>query len=1440
MLLSSELGEAMLHIELSARARAQLLAALLNISALAMPCAASAQSTLVTPPPTFTTVDPNGVDLLTGAFNVSSIDLTIGQPGSGGLVFGRTFIGTGWRHNYVGSIDEGGEGLIVSIGGVSEEMVETSPGNYASAQGSGATLVEDGGVYTYTMSNGAVAIFGDNYIDFDAGINADSGMLNSITYPSGEVWEFHYRAIDIILGERRRVVRLQSVTNNFGYQLHFDYAIDVVDEYADLAPFALLTSVTAINNAVTYCGPVADDCTGSWPTVTYSSGSGTQTVSDAAGRQTRYTFSGQRITGIRRATGSGADPNHITIAYSSDRVSSVSNGDGAWSYAYSDDGDERTTTVTDPMSHTRVVVSDLTTSRVNSDTDGEGRTVSYTYDDNDRVETIRGPEDDNDEYIQTAFEYDVRGNIITTTITPKSSSGLSPIVIDTTYMEGPLVTACSNIVTCNLRLTTEDALGNVTEYTYDSTHGGVLTVTAPDPDAGGSLVRPQTRFAYTALAAYYKNSGGSIVAAPGSVYRLTSISSCATTSSCASGADETVTTIGYGSTGVANNRQPLSQTTASGTGLLSVTTTFTYDNIGNVLTIDGPLSDDTTYLVYDDARQLTGTIGPDPDGGGGALLRRATRRTYNGDGQVTLAQQGTVTSTTAWTGWNSLQELATTYDYVGRPVRRSLSAGATTFSVIQMSYDDASRVDCVAVRMNPASFASLPSSACTHSTAGAFGPDRIAQTTYNGANQAETLTYSDGPTIEIVEWERAYGSTGLPITLEDAGGNITGYAYDGFDRLRRIYFPSAGGGTSTTDYEQFTYDDASNVVEQRRRDGATLTYAYDDLNRVISVTPSANGASITYEYDNFSRLVEAATSGRTLSYSYDQLSRLLSETQSPLGTVSYQWDLAGRRTRITWPDSVCAQYTYNLTNELTQVTAEDGSCNTTTLATFAYDNLGRRTGVTRNPGGVATTETASFDGASRLTELIQNLVGTSQDVTFEYAYDPAGVLVEREASNSSYVFTPLSPGTTSYADNGLNQYTSIGGSAQSYDSRGNLNTGTTLAYDIFNRLITGPSFVELSYDAQGRLYRATHKISEPAIVRTRFLYDGAQIIAEYDDDNILQRRYIPGAGLDEHVAWYEGAGTTDRRWYAADERGSIIAILNGSGAAASINTFDEYGIRGAANAGRFQFTGQPWLPGVNLYHFRARVYSPTLGRFLQTDPIVQAGGMNLYGYASNSPISRMDPLGLQDAPDEPVDVIGCGRQCRWVISQLLEWLAQRGPTVNDFDEMLEQIANAQVCGAFEDYMTFLMGPAGEHVEAPWRGAPGSYTFARLQAQGSFFGAGRGVSVTRYTHEVTGARTYVVQWNATFGAPMRGNPTTVRDYADLARRLPAGGIGAMYGAASDPGSASFGFESSLLSLLSGSLALDGNGAFELGIGAGWGNGFNLAGDDKKQASMTCED
>ena len=113
-----------------------------------------------------------------------------------------------------------------------------------------------------------------------------------------------------------------------------------------------------------------------------------------------------------------------------------------------------------------------------------------------------------------------------------------------------------------------------------------------------------------------------------------------------------------------------------------------------------------------------------------------------------------------------------------------------------------------------------------------------------------------------------------------------------------------------------------------------------------------------------------------------------------------------------------------------------------------------------------------------------------------------------------------------------------------------------------------------------------------------------------------------------------------RFYFHADGLGSVVALSDRDGRTVETYRYDVFGRtvvydgdgrrpRAASAVGNpYFFTGRRLDFETGLYYYRARMYSPNLGRFLQTDPIGYADSINWYAYCGNNPVVFVDPLGL--------------------------------------------------------------------------------------------------------------------------------------------------------------------------------------------------------------------
>jgi RHS repeat-associated protein len=1205
--------------------KSALLPALLAATFMTAPTAAAAQE-----PPMFRNLDENGIDMGTGLYHSDHVALSIGD-GPAALQLRVKVDQNGVHTNFDGlsTIDMDADG-----GWFAETWFEDDRNNYlgagpswSSEEGDGATLVKSGNNVTWTKSDGTTILF---RTDIDNWHNGTVGYPTEITFPGGHKIKISYK-VDSSLA----IVRVQSVISSQGYQLKFSYAG---------SPNNLVATIKAINNGVEYCDPAADACGGltqSWPSVQVASSipgpyqgfpSGPDPmvfiVTNSKNDSTTYTYAAQAqpmgtyvhpLTGIRRP---GSTSDNVTFNYDSGGLLTAVTRDGI-TYSYSNAGTTVSApklTRTNPAAGTLVVVSDPMGMRPVSIKDEANRTTTFTYDPYMRLKRKTEPEGN-----YTQYTYDWRGSVTEVRQVAKPGTGLADIVTSATYSA-----TCTNALVCNQPITTTDAHSNVTNYSYDPATGLPTAVTGPA--VGG--VRPEMRYTYSARQAYLKDSSGAIVASGMPVSVPTRISACRTASTCAATADEAATIIDYGlqSAGTANNLNIASITTGGGDGALTATTGFGYDSVGNRITIDGPLAGtaDTTRLRYDSEHQRVGVTGPDPDGTG-ALKPLAVRTSYNPNGQVTKVERGTVDSQSDsdWAAMTAYDTVDFSYDSNARRVKSTLTAGGSVQNAVQYSYDSLGRTECVAQRMNTDAFGSLPASACSLGTEGTFGPDRIVKTSYNAVGQVTEVRSGVGTAIEAPDSTSTYSNNRQLATATDGENNKTSFEYDGHDRLWRTYFPSStkGAGASSSTYEQYDRDSNGNVTARRLRDGYSLTFGYDAMNRMTTkIVPERPGLAATYtrdvyySYDLLGRQTDAhfdSVSGEGVGAAYDALGRVSSTTTNMGGnsrTISYQYDLAGNRTRITHPPAILPDrpdvgpltfiynYQYDLLGRPTLVTNAGGA----QVSGWVYDVRGRLDQIIR-PGAPPTVY--GYDAASRVSSIAYDLYGTSVDMTLSYTYNPANQVVSRTSTNDAYASTANYNLNRPYGSNGLNQYTSAGLASFTYDVNGNLisDGSTAFVYDVENRLVSasGARNATLLYDPLGRLHQVTGSSGW-----LQFLFDGDALIGEYDGAQTRPRTYVHGVGTDVPVTWYEGAGG-GRRMYA-DHEGSIVAIAHATNGYLAINGYDEYGIPNAGNQGRFQYTGQIWLPELGMYYYKARMYSPTLGRFMQTDPIGYAGGMNLY------------------------------------------------------------------------------------------------------------------------------------------------------------------------------------------------------------------------------------
>lgn len=558
-------------------------------------------------------------------------------------------------------------------------------------------------------------------------------------------------------------------------------------------------------------------------------------------------------------------------------------------------------------------------------------------------------------------------------------------------------------------------------------------------------------------------------------------------------------------------------------------------------------------------------------------------------------------------------------------------------------------------------------------------PDTTSYTsyTYDVLNQMLTATEAStqGGTPRITTM--TYNPSGSVASVQDAKANTYAYVYDALDRVSSLTYPDA-----TT--ERYSYDGAGNIKTFTNRAGNVESFIFDKRNRETQHSWSANGETVTRDYfsTNWPKFENGATS--QLSFGYNAAGEIISTTQTLSGlsakTISYTYDLDGNRADITYPNGLNYDYTYTNRNQLSSI--NDGGA--TPLASYAYDLAGNVSLKTLRNG---ISSSFIYDDAERLTSINYQRAGSTiasfaygynakSDRTWvkrengkgdSYGYDPfqqlnlikynadsVDVAPANPTRTVSYAYDPAGNRnslvdngvTSSYTPNPLNAYLTAGGQTVTYDGNRNVAgfNGWNYTHDADNNLIggsIGSTTLSCSYDQFPHLVKKT----ENGVGRF-FIYDGLDLISEYDGSGNNDNNYVCGAGVDEIITRSNSSGTF---YYLYDGLGNVTHYTDAGGNVVEKYSYDVFGgatittasgtpLTYSAYGQRFMFTGRRLVTAFDtIYDFRNRTYSPKLGKFLEPDPIGFGGGINLYGYCGNNASNSTDPLGLLDpsAPGRP-------------------------------------------------------------------------------------------------------------------------------------------------------------------------------------------------------------
>lgn len=668
----------------------------------------------------------------------------------------------------------------------------------------------------------------------------------------------------------------------------------------------------------------------------------------------------------------------------------------------------------------------------------------------------------------------------------------------------------------------------------------------------------------------------------------------------------------------------------------NLTTNFQHNALGNPTSISSP-TNNTTFNTYDIGNNANLPTSVNING------QNATVQ-YDNKGNVTSTSKNGITNTFTYT---SLNDIDTYTDGNGNTTDYNYDTNGNLTQIVRPSIGGTVNIQRnnygqVQTYTNPSGF-------LTSYTYDAYGLNNaiykqnvgmINQKINDGASRVFQTTDANYKTTAF-----QYDANDNITQITDANNGIVQLGYDANDNQTTVKNQKNETQTNTYNFDDDAlkstsfggvtknityYPDGS--VHTVTKGSSTLTYTYDTQGRV-----SSDGTN-TYTYDTRNNIATVTNATYTVNIYYDANDRIDHYTRDGK-SVYYTYDNNNNIKTIKYPNNnQIVEYNYDALNRMTSVKDWNNNITTysyhtddriervdypnSTYALYEYDNAGRMIGLKnkRLDGSIISEYSYTLDNAgNHLTETTNDSFTASQlssfmnDETVNFPSMPNNKIQQANSSvNGNRVFT----------------HNDIGAISQ--------DGSVVLTYNNLEKLVsTTGSPISMLDDVSDFYDGLNNRVKKTDILTSTYYWHDIQ-----GSKNILYEKREGNPALNYSFYYIYGADglisrinetTNQTEYFHYDYRGSTTAITNSTGAITHSYSYDPFGnvvstFSGITNINFFRYVGKYGVQydSGRKYYMRARNYDPTIGRFISEDPI---WNLNLYPYADNNPIMKIDPKG---------------------------------------------------------------------------------------------------------------------------------------------------------------------------------------------------------------------